>query len=137
MDGNNALRLFDAHEGQTLLLHQLKSHTDGGAGLGRGAGVLGVSLAGMDIAKIKQRAFVADGQVDAVAGGNVANIEVASPITLAVDTGGNLAIGSGADGADEWGNWPLDGFTEMEGAIACCAARARGMLENLGRVLAG
>ena len=79
MDGNNALRLFDAHEGQTLWLHQLKSHTDGGAGLGRGAGVLGVALAGVDITEIKQGTLMKNRELDSVTNGNVADVKVAAP----------------------------------------------------------
>ena len=44
--------------GRRFFFHQLESHTDGGAGLRRCAGVLGVALAGVYIAEIKQGSLV-------------------------------------------------------------------------------
>ena len=70
-------------------------------------------MAGVDVTKIKESTFMIDGQMDAVTWRYVTNIEVSPPVTLAIDACCYLAIGCGADGADEWGNWPLDGFTEM------------------------
>ena len=78
-----------------------------------------------------------DRQIDAIADGDIANIEVAAPFALAVEARCHFAIGSDADGTDEGRDWPGDCAVEVEGAVASCAARARCVLEDLGGVFAG
>src|SRR5439155_15438374 len=91
---------------------------DGRLGLGSGAGELGVALRGMDVAEVEESAGMMDRQIDAIAHRNVANIEVAAPIALAVEAGGDLAVGGDADGADERRDRPGDFAVEVEGAVA-------------------
>ena len=74
MDRNNAFCFFNAHERQLLLFLQIKLYPDGGTGFRRGASVLGVSLAGMNITQIKQGSWVKNREEDSVANGHVTNV---------------------------------------------------------------
>ena len=58
-------------------------------------------MAGVDVTKIKESTFMIDGQMDTVTLRYITNIEVPPPVALAGDAGCYLAIGRGADGADD------------------------------------
>ena len=82
-----------------LTSSKLKPH--GGHRFGRRATELGIALAGMHVAQIKQCAGMEYRQQYAIARGHVANIEVAAPFALAVEAGAHFAIGSHAQRADK------------------------------------
>src|SRR2546422_148255 len=79
VDGNQRLRLLDAHPRDLLRLDDIELDAYRRLGLGGGAGELGVALAGMDVAEAKEGAGMMDRQIDAVADGDVADVEVAPP----------------------------------------------------------
>src|SRR5208283_2065882 len=97
----------------------------------------GVSLAGMDIAEVEKRSRVQHREKAPVARSDVADIEVAAPFTLAVQAGGDLAIGRHSQGDDEGSQRPRDAFVEVQGAVAVGAARAWSVAKDPGGVVGG
>src|SRR5260370_6428100 len=122
MNGNNRLRLFNSHPGNPLLLDQVEAHANRGLGLRRGAGKLGVALAGMDIAQIEERARMKNRQLNPIPYAHVPNVKIAAPFALSVDAGGHLALRRDADRSDKRRDWPGDAITETEDTISQSAA---------------
>ena len=92
----------------------------------------------VDVAEVEEGPpEVVDRQVNAVAGGDVADVEIAAPFALAVETRRDLAVGGDAKRADERGDRPGDLAVEMEGAVAGSAGGTGRVLEDLGGVIAG
>ena len=100
-DGDNRIRLVDPHPRHTLLLDDVELQADRGVGFGGGAGVFGVALAGVDVAQVEPATLMIDRQVDAMAGADVADVQVAAPVALAVQAGRDFSIRRHADRANE------------------------------------
>src|SRR5262249_22969854 len=120
-----------------LALDQIELEANGRRGLGGCAGEFGVALAGVHIAKVKERAGVEDREHDAVAGGRVTNVEVAAPGALAVEARRHLAIRGHAERADERRDRPGEPIVEMQRAVARRTAGAGRVAEDARRVVAG
>ena len=135
--GDDRGRLLDPHPGHRPALDQVEVETHGGLGLGGRPRELGVALAGVDIAQVEARALVEHGKVDPVSRRDVADVEIAAPLALAVEARRHLALGRDPDGADERRDRPADPVAEVERAVAGRPARARGVAEDLGRVALG
>src|SRR5262249_9730611 len=95
----------------------------------------GVSLAGMHVTQIEKCARMMNWQQNAVADRDVADVEVSAPLSLAVETRGDFAVGSHAERADEGGNGPRNFFAEVQRTVAGGAAWAMRMAEDFGRII--
>jgi len=135
--GHQGRRLFDAHPGDALVLEHFQTQPHRGTRLGGRPGKLGVALAGVHVAKIEERSRMKDGQENAIAGRDVADVEIAAPLTLAIQTRAHFAVRSDAERADERRDRPGNLVAKVKRAIARAAAGAGRVAEHLGRVILG
>src|SRR5438270_9702231 len=101
MDSNDRVRFFDARPRDCFSFNQIEMQPDCGLSFSGGPGELGVSLAGVHIANVEKGACVENRQVNAIAWRYVANIEVATPLALAIQTGRHLAVRRHSKRSDE------------------------------------
>src|SRR5260370_13675778 len=132
---DEGVRLLDSHPGDLFRFDDVELDLDRRFRLGGSASEFRVPLACVDIAEVKEGARMMDRQVDAIADGDIANIEVAAPFPLAVEAGGDFPVGSDADRAVKRLDRPGDFAGKVEGAVARRAARAGGVLKDLRGIL--
>src|SRR5438270_1571586 len=101
MYSHKRLRLFNPQAGDALALDQVQFHTDHRFRFGSRAGELSIALAGMYVAQVEESPAMIDRQEQPVAGAGVADVQIASPVALAVHAGRDLAFGGDAEGAEE------------------------------------
>ena len=137
MDGDDRAGLLDSQPGDALALDEIEAHADSRLRLGGGAGELGVALAGVHVAEIEQPARMGDREVDAAAGRGVSNVQIATPLALAIRAAHHFPVRRHAKRADKRGDGPRDPLIEVQEPVAGGSAGTGGVAKDPCRVLAG
>src|SRR5205814_7025056 len=106
-------------------------------GLGGGPGKLRISLAGMDIPQIEARSRMEDREVDTAARRSVPDIQIAAPLALSIQAGGDLSIRRDSQGSDKGSDRPAEARIEMDLSRPQAAVGAGSMAEDPGGVVCG
>ena len=128
---DDRIGLLDPHPGNTFSLDELEMEAHGGGRLGGGAGEFRVALACVDIAQREERAGMMDREMDAIAGRDIPDVQVAAPLALPVDTGEHFAVRRNAERADEGRDGPGDLIAEAHRAVAHRAAWSLGRRDEV------
>src|SRR5262249_35746476 len=98
-------------------------------------GELSVTLAGVNIAEVEERSRVKNRQQNSVARRHVADVEVAAPFPLAIETRGHLTVGRDAESSNEGRDRPRETLAEVESAVTRGATGTGCVTKNPGRVV--